>query len=204
MISSEKPYNLGKINLSISITVGLVGLLISCVFTCLFYSSTEDQKKTLNFLTTILETSAGVTSAFYIGQNIRLNAESKKLDRTTSYISRWNDTAFDSARRAAYQIHEMLDGRRINEHSIIIQEALDNDLDLKLGVLDALNFLEEMSLCVSLGIIDEKTTYQFYRSIVQAYCTTFNLWIIKLRNDKENPTLFKSFTDLCEKWKNGN
>jgi len=122
MISSQKPCNLGKNNLSISITVGILGLLISCIFTCLFYSSTENQKKTLNFLTTILGTSAGVTSALYIG----------------------------------------------------------------------------------LEIIDEKTTYQFYRSIVQAYCNTFNLWIIKLRNDKENPTLFKSFTDLSEKWKNGN
>jgi len=33
MISSQKPCNLGKNNLSISITVGLLGLLISCIFT---------------------------------------------------------------------------------------------------------------------------------------------------------------------------
>jgi len=202
MTNPSNPGNLGKINLTIPITVGCLGLIISIGFTLVFHSSTEEQKKTLNFLTTVLGTSAGVTSAFYVGQSIKLNAESKRLDITTSYISRWSDPAFDPVRKAAYKINEMLDVSQPNRNSDIIQKALDADLDLKLNLLDALNFLEEMALCVRLGIINEKTAYEFYRSIVQTYCSTFNIWITRLRHDKKNDMLFKNLTDLCDEWRN--
>ena len=204
MINPNDPGNLGKINLTIPIQVGLLGIVLSAAFTFAFHSSSEKDRQTLTFLATALGTSAGVSSAFYVGQSIRLNAESKRLDITTSYISRWSDPAFDPVRKAAYRIHEMLDPNQPNKNSDIIQNALDNDLDLKLNLLDALNFLEEMALCVRLGIIDERTAYKFYRSIVLTYCSTFYIWIAKLRNDKGNDVLFRNLTDLCDTWKNTN
>ena len=201
MVDPRNPGNIGKIHLTIPITVGVLGLITSLIFTGWFHYSTEKQKKTLTFLTTAIGTTAGITSAFYVGQNIKLNTESKVLDITASYISRWSDPSFDPVRKAAYKIHEMLDVNQPSKNSDIIQNALDSDLDLKLNLLDALNFLEEMALCVRLGIIDEKTAFEFYRSIVQTYCSTFNIWIAKLRSDKKNDMLFRNLTDLCDAWK---
>ncbi|MCY6494113.1 DUF4760 domain-containing protein [Leptolyngbya sp. GGD] len=201
MINPDSPGNLGKIKLTIPIQVGLLGVVLSAGFTFLFHSSSEKDRQTLTFLATALGTSAGVGSAFYVGQSIRLNAASQRLDITTSYISRWSDPSFDPVRKAAYKIHEMLDTNQPSRNSDIIQNALDADLDLKLNLLDALNFLEEMALCVRLDIIDEGTAYKYYRSIVLTYCSTFSIWIAKLRSDKGNDMLFRNLTDLCDTWK---
>jgi len=201
MINSKKPGKLGEINLRIPVTVGALGLTASILFTSLFHIFTEEQRKPLVFLTTLLGTSAGITSAFYVGQSIKLNAESKKLDTTTSYISRWSNPSFDSTRKAVYQVQEKLKGKEAQEHSEIIQKELDSNLDLRLSIIDALNFLEEVALCVEIGIINEDVTYKYYRSIVRTYCETFNLWIGKLRHDKENTELFKKLTDLGARWK---
>jgi hypothetical protein len=203
MINPNDPGKLGKINLTIPITVGFLGLIMSVVLTLLFYlSKTEDQKKTLSFLLTALGTSAGVTSAFYVGQSIKLNAESRRIEMTTSYISRWSDPAFDPVRKASHRIYEMVVQKPHNTHADIIHNALEQDLDLKLNLLDALNFLEEMALCIRLGIIDEVTAHAYYKSIVPKYCSTFGVWITRLRTDEKNDRLFKNLTELCDQWKN--
>jgi hypothetical protein len=202
MIDPQKPGNLAEINIKIPIGIGFVGFVISVVMALTFHnfgdeSGKANPRKTLEFFASVLGTSAGVTSAFYVGQGIALNARSKKIDRTTVFISRWSDPAFANIRRAGHEIDGMLDGIPHDKHPDIIQTALDKDLELKMRVTDALNFLEEVALCSQLGIIDPLVTEKFYRSIMQTYCSTFGLWIERVRRDKKNRLLFCNLTNLC-------
>jgi hypothetical protein len=202
MINPQKPGNLAEINIKIPIRIGFVGLVTSILMTLAFHNLGDETgksnpRKTLEFFAAVLGTSAGITSAFYVGQSIELNARSKKIDRTTVFISRWSDPAFDSMRRAGHEIARMIEGKPNDEHPDIIKKALDQDLDLKIRVIDALNFLEDVALCVQLGIIDPDVTAEFYRSIMQRHNSMFGLWIERLRHEKENKLLFYRLTSLC-------
>jgi Domain of unknown function (DUF4760) len=207
MINPKKPGNLAEINIRIPIRIGFVGLVISIAMALTFHNLGSESEKlnhrrTLEFFAAVLGTSAGITSAFYVGQGIELNARSKKIDRTVAFISRWSDPAFDPIRRAGHEIAGKLSGIAEDRHPDIIQSALDGDLDLKLRVLDALNFLEDVALCVQLEIIDPDVTAEFYRSIMYRYNSTFGLWIERLRREQKNMLLFCHLTDLCSnsKW----
>jgi hypothetical protein len=202
MINPQKPGNLAEINIKIPIRIGFVGLVTSILMALAFHNLGDESgkgnpRKTFEFFAAVLGTSATITSAFYVGQSIELNARSKKIDRTTVFISRWSDPAFDSIRRAGHDISGMLNGISEDKHPDIIQTALDNDLDLKIRVIDALNFLEEVALCVQLGIIDPDVTAEFYRSIMQRHHSMFGLWIERLRREQRNKRLFCQLTDLC-------
>jgi hypothetical protein len=206
MINPQKPGNLAEINIKIPIRIGFVGLVTSILMTVAFHnlgneSEKVNQRRTLEFFASVLGTSAGVTSAFYVGQSIELNARAKRIDRTTAFISKWSDPAYASIRQAGHEIHRILDGVTQNKHPDTIQTALDNDLDLKIRVIDALNFLEEVALCVHLGIIDPDLTAEFYTSIMQEYHSTFALWIESRRQEKNNRLLFCRLTNLCSSGK---
>jgi Domain of unknown function (DUF4760) len=199
MIDPQKPGKLAEINIKIPIRIGVLGLLASIAFALTFHTlDKEPNKKTLEFFTAVLGASAGITSAFYVGESIRLNAESKKLDRTTVFISRWSDPSFDSVRKAGHDIDKITKNAPAERHSDIIQQALEDDLDLKIRALDALNFLEVMALCMHFGIIEETVIHEYYRSIVQSYCKMFGLWIERLRIDTGNKQLFKHLTTFCD------
>jgi Domain of unknown function (DUF4760) len=202
MINPKKPGNIAEINIKIPVRIGLVGVAISILMTFAFHSLGDENgkappRKTLEFFAAVLGTSAAITSAFYVGQSIELNARSKKIDRTAVFISKWSDPTFAPNRRAGHEINIMLRGAAQHKYPDIIQTALDNDLDLKIRVTDALNFLEDVALCVQLGITDPDLTAEFYRSIMQTYHKNFGLWIDSRRKEHNNESLFCHLTDLC-------
>ncbi|NJR49457.1 MAG: DUF4760 domain-containing protein [Leptolyngbyaceae cyanobacterium CSU_1_3] len=204
MINPELPGRVGSLNISIPITVGFLAAVVTGGLTFAFHISNIETRKTLEYLSACLGTSIGVTSAFYVGQNIQLNAREKKIDRTIVYIARWSDPGFDSTRKAVYLINEAITRAKIDtpnaRDSEVINQKLETDLSLRISVHDALNFLEDLATCIEQGIVDEKLLHCFYRSIVMTYCRTFEVWIQQLRSEKKNPQLFRSLTDLCARW----
>lgn len=204
MVTPELPGRVGSLNISVPITVGFLATFATAGLSLAYHISNEETRKTLNFLTACLGTSVGVTSAFYVGQNIKLNAHERKTDRTLVYMARWSDPALDSTRKAVYLINEAIKQAKIEtpnaRESDVINQKLETDLSLRISIHDALNFLEDLATCIEQGIVDEKLLHRFYRSIVTTYCRTFEVWIQQLRSEKRNPQLFRALTDLCARW----
>lgn len=206
MVNSESPGRIGALNVSIPITVGFLATIVTSGLTFAFHISNAETRKTLEYLSACIGTSVGVTSAFYVGQNIQLNAHEKKIDRTIVYIARWSDPALDSMRKAVYLINEAIRSAKMEtphaRDSDVINQKLEEDLSLRISIHNALNFLEDLATCIEQGIVDEKLLHCFYKSIVTTYARTFEVWIQQLRSEKKNPQLFRALTDLCDRWDN--
>lgn len=204
MRNQGNPGQLFRINIAITLIVGLISLLSSGILiaTYILNKSNESNKSILNFVVATLSATATITGTFYVGQSIKQSAESQQIDRALLYIQRWNDSHSSSLRKLAYQIHLLIKDQHQSQKGKIVREEIEKNPDLRMEVTEVLNFLEEMALCINKDIIKEDLALGFYRSIVLEYCDIFGVWIGQLRNETQNDKIYKNLTDLYGKWKN--
>lgn len=197
--SKREPDGFLKISLNLTMGIGITTFIAALTLIAVhFYES--KYRDTLNFAVTTLATAAGISSAVYALRGIEINLEDKKIDRTLRYIQIWNDPSYFSVRQIAAKIHKdlkPLDDTESNEY----MNQIYADAEKKQEIVNILNFLEEMSMCVHFGLIDEKSLKEFYRYIVCTYCDTFTLFVHRSRREKQSPRLYIHLTDLCEQWR---
>ncbi|MEG4229370.1 DUF4760 domain-containing protein [Microcoleus sp. N9_B2] len=197
--SKREPDGFLKISLNLTMGIGITTFIAALTLIAVhFYES--KYRDTLNFAVTTLATAAGISSAVYALRGIEINLEDKKIDRTLRYIQIWNDPSYFSVRQIAAKIHKELkplDDTESNEHMNLIYA----DAQKKQEIVNILNFLEEMSMCVHFGLVDEKSLKEFYRYIVCTYCDTFTLFVHRSRKERNNPKLYIHLTELCEQWR---
>ncbi|MEG4917527.1 MULTISPECIES: DUF4760 domain-containing protein [unclassified Microcoleus] len=200
-LSKREPDGFLKISLNLTMGIGITTFIAALTLIAVhFYDSKSQYRDTLNFAVTTLATAAGISSAVYALRGIEINLEDKKIDRTLRYIQIWNDPSYFSVRQIAAKIHKdlkPLDETKSNEY----MNQIYADAEKKQEIVNILNFLEEMSMCVHFGLVDEKCLKEFYRYIVCTYCDTFTLFVHRSRRDKQSPRLYIHLTDLCEQWR---
>lgn len=198
--SKREPDGFLKISLNLTMGIGITTFIAALSLIAVhFYES--KYRDTLNFAVTTLATAAGISSAVYALRGIEINLEDKKIDRTLRYIQIWNDPSYFSVRKIAAEIYndlKNLDAQKSNDYI----NKLYGDADKKQEIVNVLNFLEEMSMCVPLGLVDETILKEFYRYIVGTYCATFKLFIDISRSEKKNDRLYINLTNLCARWNN--
>ena len=196
-----------KFTIGTGIVLTVAGVAV--VFTYIKY---DNLRKVLEFSTTVAATVAGLTGASYAAQsltrdteetvqNLIRSAEETKINRTLSFISRWNDSSFDK-KLAVQLIRNLRDKPPSNVKTFVISE-IDQNNDLKSEVTNILNFFEEMALSINDNFVDEDILRSFLRGIVFTYVETFSYWIDHRRDLVKNEKIFQSVTELCEQWKNG-
>ena len=166
---------------------------------CGIYAKTkvEEHREILGFTATALATAGGITGAVYVAQSLESDAESRVIDRTLSYITRWNSPDFQ--RRNVTQLLRKTKSKSDNEKLEFIREALDSDEDLWQEFIFVLNFFEEMSTSVHQGIVKASMLKEFFRSIVCTYMQVFGCWINYRRGIKGDKA-FIHVEELCEEW----
>ncbi|MEP6518779.1 DUF4760 domain-containing protein [Microcoleus vaginatus] len=201
-LSKREPDGFLKISLNLTMGIGITTFIAALTLIAVhFHDSQSKYRDTLNFAVTTLATAAGISSAVYALRGIEINLEDKKIDRTLRYIQIWNDPSYFSVRQIAAKIHKDLkplanDDTKSNEY----MNQIYADAEKKQEIVNILNFLEEMSMCVHFGLVDEKSLKEFYRYIVCTYYDTFTLFIHRSRKERNNPKLYIHLTELSEQW----
>ncbi len=82
------------------------------------------------------------------------------------------------------------------------QDELDKDENEKayVALIAVINFLESVSLAVNQGIMDEDFIKGFFGSLFVQEYNRYIGYIEFRRRQKQNPKIWKSFTDLSQKW----
>jgi len=190
----------------IKFTIG-TGIVLTVIggSVVLAYIKYDNLRKILEFSTTVAATVAGLTGASYAAQSLTRSAEEAKIDRTLSFISRWNDPSFEKK-----QVISLL--RKAHDHAnstvegFIVQEIDkdDENNNLKSEINTILNFFEEMSLAIKNKLVDENTLYEFFKGIVLTYVEKFEPWMEVRRKNSKNKKIFQALTELRDRWQNGN
>lgn len=205
------PDKYGQVTIKLSLRVGVSLFFLSLVFTGIHFYK-EKYRETLTFLVTALATSAGGASAVYALRSIKQSAASQELDRqqsketqlidrTLSYIARWNDPQYWQAKKTASEFNLLRKNQIINNEEQFLKDYLDKNTDAKQDLLNILNLLEEIALSVQKGILKEDLLHDYYRGIILSFCETFKCLIKQRRKEQNNEKIYKALTDLYEKWR---
>ena len=162
------------------------------------YIRYDNLRKVLEFSTTVAATVAGLTGASYAAQSLTRTAEEAKVDRTLSFISRWNDPGFE--KNQVISLLRTIDDKPNSELNDFIVCEVDEKNDLKAEINTILNFFEEMALAINNKLVDENTLRDFFRGIVLTHVKKFYPWIKHRRKITDNEKVLKSITALYEEW----
>lgn len=124
------------------------------------------------------------------------------INRTLSFIERWNNPDYLRFRRVANEIYQLFEKQPLDSRASFIIKHLENNTKERDDITILLNFLEEMSICVEEEVVKEKLLMKFFKGIVISYCEVYYPYIKERREKKGRSNLYKPLTSLCEKWEN--
>jgi len=187
------------LEIRVSVGAGILSFIVSILTIYLFVSKTFDTE-VMKFALTVISVAAGLTSVFYVGENLRISTEEKKLERAKQCIMDWNNPGLANIRKSLRQIREAIKGQEPEQHQKTIDDKLATELDLEQDIVTILNFLDGMAILVEYDLVDEDMVYDYFSVIVSRICDVFHLWISKERKARDE-NLYKALTDMNDKWK---
>ncbi len=195
----------GKIP-AVTITLGTLSACLCATVIGVYAYADQETKDILKFATATLATAAGITSASYLGHTLKANQQSQlstaleyKNNRTLSYISRWSDSGLPKTKA----IEILTNASKSSENKKDLVNKQLQDPITKQEVVSILCFFEEMALAIKRDLVHEDILYGYYREIVGDYLTVFLGWITDRRVTHNDPGLYCEFTELHQKWSNG-
>jgi hypothetical protein len=214
-----------NISFRFSIKASVVAFIVAAPF-IFFYTTTNDKnhRDALTFAATALTTSIAGVTAFYALQSLKQNTaiqeslreleekaqketrdlaeKDRKIDRTLTYIVRWNDLQYARLKKSVAEVHDEINNGRFNplEREEKLKEYLDTNPHKIQDITNVLNFLEGMSLCIHENIVDEELLYKFYRFIVIRYWNTFEPFVRNRRKKMDNQSIYNGLEKLYLKW----
>lgn len=192
------PGEVFQFKFAVSVTVGVISFLFAALVITLFVSGIID-REVLKFTVSTVTAATAITSAFYVGENIRRTFTSKKTDRALAYIAVWTGPSFAHIRKSSRQIRDAIQGQDSEKHAEIIKKKLNENHDLEEDMVTIMNFLEEVALSIQSGLVDEAILQEYFKVIIKRYCYVFTLWIEEQRRQRGNE-LYRCLTRLNERW----
>ncbi len=187
---------------TITITVGAIAFSLAALFIALSLCF-PNEKEFLRLVAGAVAAAAAVTSAFYIGQNLRQGTVSEKLNRTILYTSHWNDPNFFHARKSYREIMaqmlQKMEQEPKGDRLKLINELIDEEPDREQNLTNVLNFFEEMALLINKGVIDEGVIEEIYHTVIVRCYSQLEPWIRELRS-KRGERVYGDLKKLYERW----
>lgn len=186
-----------KLQFAMRLTLSMAILLATVYSIYLYIDTRQDKfKEALGFSATVMASSAAAITAISVEKEREHNAKSLLIDRTFSYVARWNNHDFKKQDIIAL----MREVRKLNEKEgrIHILEQLGDKAELMSELVCILNFLEEMSLAISNKVVDEDILKDFFRGIVKDFHEAFRPWLNERAIQK--PDVYMRFRNLYDVW----
>lgn len=194
MPSTRPPGVLTNLKISVRITVLLV--IVCVVLVCLgVYSVLPQSREHVRFVAALLGGAAAVYSAYYVGEALRLKLRRDRQEESFRILELLNRPEFVQVRHfleAQVEGHESLSEEELFKR-IDCDEVLDNAVTVVLGIL------EDASIAIQHGFVDEDVVYLSLYTIVARNYSGLQGYIRQLRK-KRSPSLFIEFERLSVAW----
>ncbi len=154
----------------------------------------------LRFAVGAFATAGGIAAAYYIGNGLRIAAETERLSRTFSYPARFGAPDWTESRNALGRVLSKCLGKHETERLNILQEAIEDDENLSRHIVGVLNLLEELALAINLGLVDEAILERFYRTTVLRTYGLLAPWIRDRRDEHDAPRIWRELETLYGTW----
>ena len=165
----------------------------------------------LKTMATVLTGGSIIIAIFYSILNYEYNQTKFRHDVKTSRdvltfntASKTHDPAMIKNFRIIKEFYkknkDLINGNQLDAFNKLLNE----DTETRASFISIFNFFECVSLGILQGIIDEKFTKEFFKTIFSEFNTYFGAYIEYTRKEFGTPRIFRNFTNLAERWNKEN
>lgn len=195
--------NVDEISFTLSVKVRffLVAFLIALASVLVYDKLDDDQRKVAEFGAAAFGVSLAGVSAIHAYRGIiytqKVAEESKKIERTIDYISRWDDPDIAAKLIRIKQVLSEASTADVRISKYLKDKNKEQELQDIVGIL---NLLEKIAFFVYEGDIHKEKLAAYYRDIFYAFYDEFHQFIQDRREEKGQENLYSYFEVLHHEW----
>jgi hypothetical protein len=170
------------------------GLFLCIIIAIIIYFMCPGHQEGIKFVTTSLFVGAVIYSAYNVGASLRLQVRHNMQKASFDLLNMINTKEFVKDRA-------FIDERIMQHQGMTDKELYDeinNDKDLDAAVTAVTGVLEDMSIMIQAGFIDESILYKSMRSIVLRNWQGLRGWIKHTRERRKKESPLKEESTLIE------
>ena len=178
--------------LKIPVTIFLI-IIVSCIVALILYFIFPTFHSDIKFITLLFGGASGIYSAFYIGKTLELNIERDRIAKSFEFIQRLDCEQYNTVRR--FLNHDI-----VNITSNQLYEKIVENVELDNAIAYVFNNLDDMAIALRAGYLDEDILFDSLSPIVHFWCQKLEPYFIKLREEKNDKTIYSFIQRLYNDW----
>ena len=190
----EKVGALGKIEITISVTIALLVILVGGTLVTL-YVLYPAQKDLLVFCAAILAGMSAIYSAFHVGQSLRMQIVRDRMHRSFELMGQFTGIDFTKIR---HFIDSSVNYNQMTPEEIY--KKITEQVPLEQAVLAALNWFEGVSIAIQKDYVEEDTLYLSLVYVIPFYFKSLKPFIDQERKRCGDNLLFIELEKLVNAW----
>jgi len=185
-----------RVNASISFWLVLAGGVIAILIS---YFSAPAYQSHIKFVTILLAGAAAIYTSYYVGAALHLNIYRDKQKASFEILKLLNLPEFVEVR---HFIDHNVEGHT-EVSAVALHKKIKDDVKLDDSVTIVLGILEDASIAIQQGYVDEDILYISIIDIVQRNARSLRGYIDVQRTVKKQPLYFRELDKLNIAWSNG-
>lgn len=150
----------------------------------------------LKFVSVVLGAGAALYAAYYTGLNVKLLHEAEKRHRAFEMVSRIDEIS-TIRNRNLIEAHIIPDNMSQKE----VYETVVSDPELQSSATHLLNRIEDLSIAIQEGYVDEGVTFRSLHYLVVSNYERLRGYLKEMRTCKKHDTLFIQTERLATRWR---
>ncbi len=190
----KKPGQFFRAN--IPITVGLAGILAVLVLgISVAYWYFPTNREPILFFAIAVTAAATLSGTFYLGAALRMNVVQQSQLAAFALMARWNSPELFHSRADCHRVLDAFRARGVEG----VTEALRAE-QVAMNIRHVLNFLEEISIAVKVGHVDEELLASAFAGLVIRAYNALGAWIGEHRRISGRQKVWAELEWLYERW----
>lgn len=184
------------------ITIGVIALIFAVILSIAFIALPQYRDE-VRFIAAVAVAAAAITSAFYVGQGLRIRGENARMQATLRYIEQWNRPEFFHGKKAWRLIMRRIVANPNADRVQAVREVLatEGDQDTnEANLFEVLNFFEGLGAAVLYGAIKEEMAADYFKTVVCRTYEHLDEWI-KERRREGGPRVYRQLEGLYNRWR---
>jgi hypothetical protein len=194
--NKNKVGEIKQLRINIQLWLIIVGGIIAFI---ILYCIADVYRGQIKFAAVVIAGAAALYSAYYVGASLRMQLNRDMIKSSFEILGLLNRPEFVKVRNFLQ--------KEVECHDEISAEALynkiDNDDELNNAVTVVLGIIEDMSIAIQCGYVDEDILYVSLMAIVRRNWKGLRGYIEQNRMNRNEPELGIEFQKLANSWESG-
>ncbi|MBT9168451.1 MAG: hypothetical protein DDT19_01796 [Syntrophomonadaceae bacterium] len=186
-----------EVKINIFITVFLIAASVALILSFIYFKDDKDAQAAIAFSVSIIVGIAVIYTAFYIGQSMKINLRRDMLKQSIEVINRVEGMEISKVRSF---IRDELSSGKISQTPEEVYKMITADKDLCDAVITVLGYFEDISILIQKGYVEEELLYMSFCPTVPFYYKALEPYINKVREQRNDPSIYIEFTKLSTSW----